>query len=102
MAIILTKEIETEQGIILKDAYVNIEQVYVHKPSRSIQIQALVFANEEKRFENKKHIEVPGFGLIQDVLKDDIDLSKASMFDIGYSVLKSKMNEQQIEFTDHI
>lgn len=102
MAIILIKAVETEQGIIINDAYVNIEQVYIHKPSRSVQILAVVFANKEKRLENKKNIEVPGLGIIQDVLKDDIDLSTTSIFDIAYFVLKSKLNKMQIEFTDDI
>lgn len=102
MAIILKKGVETEQGIVINDAYVNIEQVYIHKPSRSIQILALVFANKEKRLEDKKNIEVPGFGIIQDVLKDDIDLSTTPMFDIAYSVLKSKLKKMQIDFTNDI
>ena len=102
MALILTKEIETPEGIVLKNAYVNIEQVYIHKPSRSIQLNALVYASESKRLENKKHIEVPNFGTIQGIIGDDVDLATTTMFSIGYLILKAHLKKLGIEFKDKI
>ena len=101
MAIILKNPIETPEGIELTNAYVNIGKFYLDKITRVLQIEALVYANEEKRQTKKKNILLPQFGTIQIVLGEDVDLN-VSFYELAYTGLKNHLTKEGIEFTDSL